>query len=95
MEWMLVSSTTICHIPLLCHSFFATTAGIAWLPHHVQNIDSSTMWDIFVAVCKGCRAVVEDKSFIVKGIKTGLVYFDRPQDVVGGKKGSECAGSGL
>ena len=50
---------------------------------------------VFVTICKSCHAVVEDKSFIVKGIKTGLVYLDRPQDVVGGKEGSECAGSGL
>ena len=50
---------------------------------------------VFVTICKSCHAVVEDKSFIVKGIKTGLVDLDRPQDVVGGKEGSECAGSGL
>ena len=62
---------------------------------HVKNIDSSTTWDISVAVCKSCHAVVKYKSFIVKGIKACLVYFDRPHNVVGGKEGSECAGSGL
>ena len=58
---------------------------------HVKNIDSNATWDIFVAVCKSCHAVVKYKSFIVKGIKTCLVYFDRLQDVVGGKGGSARA----
>jgi len=51
--------------------------------------------DVLVAVYQGRHAIVQDIPFIVKGIQACFINFDCPQDVIGGKEGSESTGSGL
>ena len=51
--------------------------------------------NVLVAICQGRHAIVQDISFIVKGIQACFSNFDCSQDVIGGKEGSESAGGGL
>jgi len=45
------------------------------------------MWNILVR--QSCHAVAEDIAFIIKRIMADFVDFNCPQDVIGGKEGSE------